>query len=321
MKKINTNNLLVLNDKQFEKNFLGRILWFTISELKVNFNQLQKAFNNSGIDEKYLPKPISPRDAFRRATKVAEAKRIKLNEDQYLNLLVREVKMSDEEIIRQLVREIVDSKNVRLEYLPVANLVLKNDTDFEAYRLPAVSDLYNEESLALMKVSNEFENCKDNYNGRHVREMVQNILNACDPVSVRPSGGVYFIPEKHAGTASALSDMVKELSQFSITSERSRIWSIPVIDAHEHRVMVAESLEDQVKGDSQSLITEMANILKTGRNITPKTAEQYIHKVKNLKSKVKKYEDMLSTEILGAQSTMDIALEQAKKLLENVEAA
>ena len=321
MSKINTDNLLVLDNKQFEANFLGRILWFTISDCRINYSQLETAFNNAGIDEKYLPKPISPRDAFRRATKIAEAKRVKLDNDRYLNLLVREVKMSDDEIVRQLVREVVDSKNVRLEYLPAANMKLVNDTDFITEPIVPRHDLYNDEDIALLKVENEFDRCKDNYNGRHVRELVQNILNGCRPVAVRPSGGVYFVPEEFADTVQALSNMIRELSQYSIDVERSRMYHVPVIDVQEHRVMVAESLEDQVKSNSQSLISEMANILKSGRNITMKTAEQYIQKVKSLKKMVAEYEDMLNTEILNVQECMNIALEQAKKLLENVEAA
>jgi hypothetical protein len=320
-KNINTDNLLVLDNKEFETSFLGRILWFTISDMKVTYGQLQQAFSSAGIDEKYLPKPISPRDAFRRATKIAEAKRITLNNEQYLNLLVREVKMSNDEIVRQLVREVVDSKNVRLEYLPVANMKLENDTNFITEPLVPEYDMYIDETKALLKVENAFDMCKDNYNGRHVRELVQSILNGCDPVSVRPSGGVYFTPEKYAGTVQALSSMVQELSQYSITCERSRLWSIPVIDAQEHRVMVTESLEDQVKNDSQSLVAEMAKMLKEGRTVTQRTAEQYINKVKDLRKLVAKYEDMLSTEILSVQSSMDIAMQQARKMLENVEAA
>ena len=320
--KINTDNLFVINNEEHQSKFLGRILWFTISDMKVSAKQLKQAFNNAGIDEVYLPKPISPRDAFRRASKVAEAKRVKLdNNDQYLNLLVREVKMADKEIVRQLVREIVDSKDVKLEYLPVANMKLVNDTDFIMEPIIPAFDLYDEEDIALLKVENEFEICKDNYNGRHVRELVQHILAGCAPVSVRPSGGVYFTPEKYADTVNSLSEMVQELSAYSIAAERSRLWSIPVIDGNEHRTMVEESLEDQVKADSKSLITDMARIIKSGRNITQKTAEQYIVKVKDLKAKVKNYEEMLETEILGTQSAMDIAMEQARKLLEHVDAA
>lgn len=320
-KRVDTDNLLVLDDKQYEKNFLGRILWYTISELRVTYGQLETAFQNAGIDEKYLPKPISPRDAFRRATKIAEAKRIKLDSDRYLNLLVREVKMTNDEIVRQLVREVVDSKNVRLEYLPVVNMKLESDVKFTAEPIVDRSNLYDNESLALLKVENEYDRCKDNYDGRQVRNLVQTILSKCDPVAVRPSGGVYFTPEKFADTVQALAVFVKELSEYSVTSERSRLWSVPVIDAQEHRVMVEESLEDQVKNDSQSLVAEMAKMLKGGKTITQKTAEQYIQKVKDLKSLVAKYEDMLQTEIIGSQSAMDIAMEQARKLLDNVEAA
>jgi len=319
--QVGIDNMLVLDDKQFETSFLGRILWFSISDCKVTYSQLESAFRNAGIDEKHLPKEISPRDAFRRATKIAEAKRIKLDSDRYLNLLVREVKMSDDEIVRQLVREVVDSGNVRLEYLPIANLKLENDKDFIAEPIISRYELYNDENMALLKVENEFDRCKDNYNGRHVRELVQNILSRCDPVAVRPSGGVYFVPEQYSQTVQGLSDMVRELSQYSIDSEKSRCYSLPVIDAHEHRVMVTESLEDQVKNESQSLVGEMAKMLKDGKTITQRTAEQYINRVKQLRTTVKKYEDMLNTEILGTQSAMDIAMQQARKLLESVEAA
>lgn len=317
MKKINTDNLLVFDNKQFQKEFLGRILWFTVSDMKVSAEQLQQAFINAGIDENHLPKPISPRDAFRRATKTAEAKRIDMGKGKYLNLMVREVKMEKDEIVRQLVREIVDSKNVRLDYKPIANMILED----ESYRCEELSTTNNEEFTALLKVENEFENCKNNYNGRHVRELVTNILYTCKPVGVRPSGGVYFVPEEYATTVTALSDLVQELASYSITIERSRLWSIPVIDAQEHRVMVTESLEDQVKSDSKSLIAEMVKILKGERKITQRTAEQYINRVKELKSKVAEYEDMLNTEVLSAQSAMDIALQQARKLLDSVEAA
>ena len=319
--KINTDNLLVLNDQQFKADFLGRILWFTVSELSVSYDELKAAFQAAGIDEKYLPKEISPRDAFRRASKVAEAKRIKLDNDTYLNLLVREVKMESNEIVRQLVREVVDSKNTRLEYLPVVEFALKNDTDFSADAMIGTLALYQEEIKAMKNVTLEFEKCRQNYNGRHVRELVQSILSGCDPVAVRPSGGVYFVPEKYGDTVQSLSDMVRIISQYSINAERSRLYSVPVIDAQEHRVMVAESLEDQVKNNSQSLVSEMANVLKSGRNITQKTAEQYINKVKELKKMVANYSDMLHTEILNVDEIMNIAMQQARKLLENVEAA
>ena len=319
--QVHMDNLLVLDDKQYETSFLGRILWFTISDMKVTFDQLKTAFNNAGIDEKHLPKEISPRDAFRRATKIAEAKRIKLDDDKYLNLMVREVKMDDEYVIRQLVREVVDSKNTRLEYLPVVEFSLHNDKTFTAVGMIADSQLYNDELLTMDKVTNEFDRCQTSYNGRHIRELVQNILSGCDPVAVRPSGGVYFVPEVYSSTVQGLSEMIKELSQYSIDSERSRMWHVPVISTEEHKVMITESLEDQVKNESQSLVCEMAKVLKDGKTVTSKLAEQYINRVKELRTTVKKYEDMLQTEILGTQSAMDIAMQQARKLLDSVEAA
>jgi len=305
----------------FKSNFLGRILWFSITETRISYEQLKTAFENADIDKKYLPKPICVKDAFRRASKIAEAKRIRLDKNCYLNLLVREVKNADGEMIRQLVREVVDSKTVQSEYVPVANMVLENDKDFDAYKLPGVPALLQEEKTALINVEAEFDRCKSNYNGRGIRELIQKILNDMDPIPVRPSGGVYFIPERFVAVVEALSEFVSEISRYSVSGEKSSLWNVPVIDTEENRAMVIGALEEQAKKDSQSLIAEMAKVLKGKKGITQKLAEKYIQQVKGLKGKVKKYEEMLQTEVVSCRSAMDLALGQTKALLDQVETA
>ena len=304
----------------FKSNLLGRILWFSITETRISYEQLKTAFLNAGIDKKYLPKSICVRDAFRRASKIAEAKRIQLDKDRYLNLFVREVKNADGEMIRQLVREIVDPKNVRSEYAPVANMVLKNK-DFDVHKLSGVPVLLREEKTALTNVETEFNRCKSNYNGRGIRELIQKILNDMDPVLVRPSGGVYFIPERFVDVVETLSELVSEISRYSVSGEKSSFWHVPIANAKEHRAMVIGALEEQVKKDIQSLVAEMANVLKGKKSITQKLSEKYIQQVKELEEKVKKYEEVLQAEVVFCRSTIDLALDQTKALLDQVETA
>lgn len=298
--------------------FLGRLLWFTISDMRVTHQQLREAFVLAGVDEKYLPKPISPRDAFRRATKEAEAKRLELPEQdgKYLNLLVREVTMNAKTITRQMVREVVDSKNVRLEYKPVAALVLEGE-QLSTHKL--TEDLYGPEIAALSKIIHDFEVSKSAYNGRNVRELVTKVLYDCRTVAVRPSGGVYFAPQEYEETVLALQRLVKSLGDYSATSEKSRMWSIPVIDAEDHREMLATSLDDQVASESKSLIDEMARLLRSERKITEATAKQYVDKTKGLREMIAKYEDMLQEQMTSAQANMEAALQQAMALMQKVE--
>jgi hypothetical protein len=115
--------------------------------------------------------------------------------------------------------------------------------------------------------------------------------------------------------------MVKRIAPKGIAGDaRSRMYSIPVVDAVEQREMVQESLEDQVRSHSQALIKEMAEIIQKGRKVTAKTAAQYIDRVKGLQGMVKEYEDILEREIISSQANLEAAMQQALSLLSNQDA-
>lgn len=316
MTNINTNNFIGIEKGGVEINFLGRLLWYTISELKITREQLQIIFAANGIDEMYLPNPINVRDSFRRATKEAEQKRIELSTDKkntkYLNLMVREVHMTNDIIIRQLVREIVDGQNKRLDYCPIYELSLEGDI-FKA--TPLIEDISDIEKARVEAIALDYEDAKIYYNARYLRDIINKILWDCRKVAVRPSGGVYFTPIAYENEILALQQAVSALGEYTVTSERSKMWSIPVIDVTEQREMIKETLEEQVKEESKALIKEMADLLHNGRKITTKTSAKYIDRVNALQRMVKEYEDMLETEIINTQASLEAALKQAMSLL------
>jgi hypothetical protein len=323
MTRVKVENLVVVKDSEnVDVSFLWHLLWFTISDVKISREQLEQIFTDIGIPEKYLPNPISPRDAFRRATKMIEFKREPKEGEQqtYTNILVREVSSNRERIIRQIVREVVDSKNVTLSYDPIAQLTLRNET-LEARYLTHSSNITDYEIDIIDSIPDLYENAKENYNGKNVRDIIKNILYECNPVSVRPSGGVYFVPYKYTDTVENLKTFARELANFSITETRTQMFSVPVIDTQEQRDMVEDSLENQVISGSISLINEMKELVSQGnRRITQYLAEQYIDKVKALKNLVTEYEDMLESQAIKARENLNLAMAQAMKLLEEVEA-
>lgn len=315
---ISLNNLIAIHDKKYEVSFLGRLLWFSIPELKVSLDELQSLFQKNLIDEKYLPNPISPRDAFRRATKMAELKRVNLDQECYFNLLVRPVAEDSEKITRHIVREIVDSKNVRLSYQPIVTLIHtmdKNNIDSFDYQTHDV--LHPAEQEALNKALAGYVECKEKYNAQNIRTLIMAILSTCSPVAVRPSGGVYFSPESYSFDIQNLQNLVLDLGQYCLDSnDKTDFRTVPVIDVGDQRDMINKSLQEEIKNDSFSLINEISEILKSGRKVYQNTAIGYIDKVHDLKAKVKEYEALLETEVCNVQSNMELALEAAKKLLD-----
>ncbi|OPX87900.1 MAG: hypothetical protein A4E53_02272 [Pelotomaculum sp. PtaB.Bin104] len=296
--------------------FLGNLTWFTITDCRIKRADLEAMFTEAGIDNAYMPKEINKRDAFRRAAKVGEVKKAPLNDDQFLNVMVRDVRQDKDNIIKQLVREVVDAKNERLEYKPVANLSL-----FDELHVIPIVDMNYSERLAASKIESAFEIEKENYDGRTIRNIVMNVLKDCKPVAVRPSGGVYFVPQEYQPIIDSLRVFVERASDHSITGFKSRLYKVPVVNAEEQLQMLEESLEDQVKAEAGSMVEEMTKLIKSGKDISQSAAAKYIQRVKDLSNMVKRYEEMLNTQIVEAQADLELVTKQAMKVLDKVEAA
>lgn len=309
------DNKVALADKK-EGGYLGRLLWFTITDMKITREDLYNAFVDSGLSTRFLPKPINFRDAFRRASSECEVKGIFLEDGRSLNILVREVLMDRKRIVRQLVREIVDSKNRRLEYRAVAELEVDENGDLHVSHL---DNLNKYEVKTINKIERNYKEAKIHYNGRHIREIVVNVLKELNPISVRPSGGVYFVPEKYADTVTALGKFAKYVAKYGTTGNYTRVWNIPVVDTDEQRQMVTESLEDHVRVESEALLRELAEAMKSKSGVTPNVVQTYVEKLNKLKSMIKDYEEMLEEKIETVRVTLQFAEKGVKNLLDKMD--
>lgn len=310
--------------KGVEIEYLGNLVWSTITDCSITFEQMKAAMEAAGIDPKYLPRTINPRDAFRRAIKTSEVRneplddptKVKPEEMRYLNILPRQVRMDKDALVFQLVREVVDSKNQRLEYTPIVEYVLGADNALKVASMTTLDGPTWKRALAL---EDEYQRCQDHYDGIRVRGIVTAIIEECRPVSVRPSGGVYFVPQAFDDRIEALREFVSRIAEYGTTTRRSTVRTIPVVDASEQRDMITESLEEQVEGGSQALIEEMTALLKSGKRITTTVAQKFIERVRGLGDLTKTYEEMLTVQSSKAASAIEVARLQAQALLEKVE--
>lgn len=299
--------------KAVEIEYLGCLLWSTVSDvLEIPSVELKEALVENGL-EKFMPRDVHPNDAFRRVTKSMEIKREPYGENTYINLLVRSVSQGDGKIVRQLVREVVDGKNVRLEYKPVIQFEIK-DENLSA--VPLVEDLSPTETEIANRLPQLHAEALNHYDGMHIRYVLHSILKDCNPVSVRPNGGVKFIPQKNIETVNAVKRLAKKLNEYQ---GNVKMWSVPVIDATEHREMVGESLEEQVINGSNSLIEEMKKITEdSSKQIGVRAAKGYADRIRKMRDVVKEYEEMLEFQAIKANENLELAQQMAMKLMESI---
>ncbi len=299
-----------------DMNYLGCLTWTTVSDiLNIPTEELKQALTDTGL-KKFMPRPILPQHAFRRVTKAFECQKQPYGEGKYANLLVREIKSGAGMAIRQLIREVVDGENVRLEYRPVVQMEIE-DGNMGIRPLIPKDELLPAEVEAVNQLPQKMEEALHHYDGAHIRYMLQVMLNTCDPVSVRPSGGVHFVPQKNAFAVESMKELCSILDEYQGSV---RMWSVPVIDAEEHREMIEESLEEQVIEGSLRLIEEMKKIMEQpNRKVTLKLAQGYAQKIRGLKDMVAEYEEMLEMQALKARENLELARLQAAQFLEQIE--
>lgn len=298
--------------EKVEIEYLGSLVWSTVSDiLNIPIDDVKNALTEVGLD-KFMPRPINPRHAFRRVTKAFEIKKSPYGKDNYVNLLVRDVKYEGGEIVRQLVREVVDGQNKRLDYKPVLQLEIGENDQIAI--TPLVKNLIPAEQAVVEQLPKAHEEALHNFDGTHIRYMFSNIMQQCNPVSVRPNGGVSFIPQKYAQRVNAAKALAKRLNGYS---GNVRMWSVPVIDATEHREMVEESLEEQITAGSLSLIEEMKTVMQdSSRGPTTRMAKGFADRVRKLKDAVTEYEELLETQATKARADLELAQVQAVKMME-----
>ena len=308
LRAIKTNG----DKKAVEVEYLGCLLWYTVSNvLKIPIEQLEQELKTAGL-EKFMPRKINPRDAFRRVTKAMEVHKEQYGQDTYMNLLVRDVRVGEGEVVRQLVREVVDGKNTRLEYKPVLQLSIGDGSRLAI--TPLVDYLTPTEQRVVENLPKQQEEACQYFDGVHVRYMLWKMLQECNTISVRPNGGVDFIQQTYVPTVEKIKELSKNLNKYE---GNVRIWSIPVIDAAEHREMIQESLEEQVIGSSNALIHEMKTIKgDSSKNLSVKAIQGYADRVRKLKILVKEYEESLEFQAINAQENLKLAMQLTVKLME-----
>lgn len=271
---------------------LGHLFWFSIGQQMNESEDLENKLVQSGLGKVWMPNPIRPVDAFRRATRESQTKKPTATAGVYENFLVREV-YSDAEIVqRNIVVETVDQQDKKLGYETqsgIMRLDKKNGTlSFEATD-PEIIELCKQ-------AEQKFYLYRDHYSSQHMRVMVNKILNSLAPTPMRKNGTIYFIP-------SDMTTGLTNLVTFIRSLDNSEAYKVPVINTDDNTEMITKKLEDHLehlleqcrsteglqKGQKKALVEETNSAIKdykNYKNIITSEQEKFEQKIMLLRSEV-----------------------------------
>ncbi len=272
---------------------LGFLAWYSVpGTLEVTREQLEEAFLASGLSLDYLPKPIRVSHAFRRATAKVQKKRIPFEHTKgFVNLEVTEVANSRQSVVRYLVREVVDSKDVSLSHENAA--ILRLNKDLGQIEIEGLETDDEEVLAAIRNARALFERCRRYYEGRHIRDLIWDILQELSPVAVRPAGGVYFVPVSKWDTLEPLQAAARRLG--------AEFFTLPVVDSEDVRAMVHSKLQDQVRRTLEGL----AGLLK-GDEPTKGELERALERARETLAQIREYRELLSLGLKDLESDAEL---------------
>ena len=283
------------------------VLW-RLEGIRVSHPDLGQALQASGF-EKYLPDPPTPRVALRRAlaewikTKQQTARTLLLqmcDEDQDKNgggrrrTLIRVIdRAGSEHLVYALVAEDVDFSMLGLSYGTALRILLNKKTGemICATDAEGVIDAQRESQQLTDELMPYWRQYRDLFIARDLSQMVREIIDGMNAVSLRQAGGVYFVPESEREALFRLRQLVAGIPQSS--GPGAFVCALGVPDAIEARRGLSRAVHAGLLDEINSLRGDLGRLGESGDRLREKTIAQRLIIYKQLKAKAEMYQDLL----------------------------
>jgi hypothetical protein len=276
---------------------IGYLCWYSIGMKLIARELLREYINVSGVDERFMPNEIRVSDAFRRATKAIECKRVNPSGKVY-EYKVEEVLSSKEKVQRQIVRKFIDSTRAELFFDPKEAILILNKDNGKLQ-----TAVVNQEVQDLVDRAAElFELFKTTHDDNAIRHMCISIIRSMSPVLVKTSGGVYFVPAKYENELRAFNEFVNLL-------ESSEAHMIPLIKTKDTIDLVRKSTLRQLNETFERLKNAEGN-----EELTPAEITDIVERTELSFRVIEDYREILTNDLAG----IDQSLASLQKILRSV---
>jgi hypothetical protein len=317
---------------------LGHMVLYSIFDSNVTRDDVEGWFSELGLDAAFLPPPIRDVDAFEKVTGPAgvrvsypldqpggrrRRRRPGQALDQVATLMVRHVRRDGRHIVRHLVREVRDERETRLSYdVRLGECVFSRNPDPDgpagagtltvAPDHGAIRELPPGEQRQVQALLAQIQSAYTRHctylGADRLRAMLRSYIEHLNAVRVRPTGGVYFVHRRHAGTLAGLRELVRRLGG------DSHLVRVPIPDQQEMREMVIAAFTTRARDDLDRLARDIAETQQAGA--TGQTAIAALHKrFTDLKGATAEHAELLNTSLDDTGAALQLVQAQLATLL------
>lgn len=318
-KKFDTLKVPEINGRKIktmkgEFDSIGSVVWYSVGASLIHQDRLYKLLKSNDIPEKFYPNKISPKNAWKRATKSLEEKtteKVTIGHKTFeaqIEYMIRTLNPNS----RHLVKEVKDKEGNRLEYEEIVEFEYSEDRDTVFTNPINVKD-----DIVLLiwkeRMHEAWEKYIDKFTDRDIRRMVREMFGELDSTQIRPTGGVYFVPITNINILKGLKKVMNEInSDYSLTDYTTEVVHIPVADEEEHRGMVERKVNEDIVQEAGKKIKEFKEKMEEGK-LTSKQFSNMVADIKRLKKKKQQYEAILERQLGSSEEQIKLMEKQLKK--------
>lgn len=315
LKEANVGGKSISVDTTQTGNTLGRVFWFSVGECEVTVEELRNHYYRLNIPMEYFPHDPRMPDVFKNVCMLHHEKKGTMTvngETVHYTDMVRPNGAK-----RELVRE---TKHEKLRHI---NMGVWELMEVKPGEYSIHSECFEPEFCEVFKqvtkeLESEFAYYANVYRGKNIRDTLRNVIYSLPYISMRDTGGVYFVPETHADILDKMSQLMKILNlRHAKTATTTEIITLPVVDSAPHRDMLVVKYESDAKGKIDDMLKRTTEILKLRVKISPKTFAGMVEEKNRLNEVKKKYEEILQRQMDTTNQELDFLKEQLAKLMQD----
>ncbi len=257
---------------------LGEVIAWACPGVSVTHSDLVRALEDAGLDPG-VARELAPRHAFSRACKRLSEQRI-----------IRPVAEDAATVKFQFTQE--SREGDRYEYRLETTLTLDKQTGAVTCELPGLATMAQE----------ELDRCISARTGSDVTRVVQKLFERqADLFPIRPSGGTYFVPQRHAAFIDKTQDLLNRVGG------RLLRFPVPAGTAEGDR-SVTQAVAD---GLAAVVAEHRAAVAQFGSDTRDDTLQRAAEKIRTTKFKLTAYSEYLA----GERDRLDRAVADAERAL------
>ena len=267
---------LIASQHQFEVNGgerIGALLWWDLNGCHISHPDLLDQAEDYGVPERYLPLEITPINAFKRAFR-------KVEQALPTGLMLRKITQQSEARLNWVgvVEESVDASAKDLDYATLTKLTFDRETG-------VFSVVTTDPREIKAKFEYWYDHCKC-----HTTDDIRRILQSFNreaSVSLRDSGGVYFLTNSHQSTLDGIANLIHAISP------GNKVYQLPLFTSPTTQStlnqVVAHNLEAEIKR-----LKEDINGLVELESTRESTLQKRLPELELIRARVRTFSDVLS---------------------------